>query len=960
MSRAAILCLFLLSSPAVAQDFKLPKGYTITEFAGDVLVPDAINITIDPNGRVVVSGKNYIKILLDENNDGKADAVIDFAKEPGSGAHGLLWENDTLYFVGDGALRKLVDKNGDDKADGPSTIVRKVTTGSEHGAHTLKRGPDGWLYLIGGDSAGFDEKFAELPTSPVKVPLGGCVVRFHPESMKSEIVCHGLRNPYGFDFDQHGRLFTYDSDNERCIGMPWYEHTRFYQVFEGAFYGWLGPGVSPRLWRMQPEAPDVVGPLATFGRGSPTFVIAAGPDVLLGDWTFGRVHQATVPRESIGIAKNKKTFLEPPPTDGFAPTSAVVHPKTGDIYLTIGGRGTRGAVYRIQGNPPPAKADGPPLATVAISEADIVKGAASTDPLVRLRTLEHIAWLGKDLGGFKKDLITAAIQGNWDAPNRALSFAAARAAAEHPDLVIEKRFRNLYARRTDLVSRILLGDEFDPAYTIPLIESDEDDLAVDGLCLLQRRLEVPGEPEAGWEGYSGKVTDEQRKALTPALVALMKSAKNGGPALKREAARTFALVVRDAPPEAIVQWLKSAKHPTEQFHLLACLGHSGSKLAKGETAVVAEALLGIDRAYEKQGVPRESNWETRFGELVPRLLLRDPELGPALLGHAEFGRAEHASLAMAKGFPREKAAPIFVDRLKDPDAPLSDKLIALLATVPGDDIVPLVRPRFGLAGFDEALLPLLARKPDASDQPRFVSGLKSLQAKTVDVSLAALTKLGQPATDDELVSLFTLWDQAGPKEKAQVAAIVERLKVGTKQTFDDRAEWQTWLKSSHPEVLKKLSLVDNVDRPAWQKRLEAIDWAKGDAAAGKAYFTKATCAACHSGTQTIGPDLAGVAGRFSRDDLFTAILQPNKEVADRYRVTEIATTDGKVHRGLIVYTAFDGVILRTGLAESVRVPGKSIESRATVARSLMPSGMLDAASDADLANLYAYLRELKK
>ena len=34
--------------------------------------------------------------------------------------------------------------------------------------------------------------------------------------------------------------------------------------------------------------------------------------------------------------------------NGFAPTGAAVHPETGDLYVSLGGRGTRGAVYRIR------------------------------------------------------------------------------------------------------------------------------------------------------------------------------------------------------------------------------------------------------------------------------------------------------------------------------------------------------------------------------------------------------------------------------------------------------------------------------------------------------------------------------------------------------------------------------------------------------------------------------------
>src|SRR5207249_3616251 len=43
-----------------------------------------------------------------------------------------------------------------------------------------------------------------------------------------------------------------------------------------------------------------------------------------------------------------EVFLRATGDNGFAPTGAVVHPQTGDLYVSIGGRGTRGAVYRIR------------------------------------------------------------------------------------------------------------------------------------------------------------------------------------------------------------------------------------------------------------------------------------------------------------------------------------------------------------------------------------------------------------------------------------------------------------------------------------------------------------------------------------------------------------------------------------------------------------------------------------
>src|SRR5205807_8942842 len=135
---------------------------------------------------------------------------------------GLLWEGDSLLFTGDGGLRRLVDKDVDGKADGPSELLRAMKTGGEHTSHALRRGPDGWLYVLCGNTTAIDKSYASLPTWPIKDPVAGCVLRFTPDLKQSEIVAHGFRNPYGMDFNGDGELFTFDSDNERFVALLWY------------------------------------------------------------------------------------------------------------------------------------------------------------------------------------------------------------------------------------------------------------------------------------------------------------------------------------------------------------------------------------------------------------------------------------------------------------------------------------------------------------------------------------------------------------------------------------------------------------------------------------------------------------------------------------------------------------------------------------------------------------------
>src|SRR5437016_5504783 len=146
MRHTGLLLLFVflwLAAPAPAADepqlgLRVPPGFEVTEFADSKLANDIFSMTLDPRGRIVVSGRGYIRILVDDDNDGRADRALPFADGPKDGAQGMLWEGSVLYFTGAGGLSRYRDKNGDGKADGPSERIRAMNTGSEHNAHAVK------------------------------------------------------------------------------------------------------------------------------------------------------------------------------------------------------------------------------------------------------------------------------------------------------------------------------------------------------------------------------------------------------------------------------------------------------------------------------------------------------------------------------------------------------------------------------------------------------------------------------------------------------------------------------------------------------------------------------------------------------------------------------------------------------------------------------------------------------
>src|SRR5262249_27654070 len=142
---------------------RVPPGFEVTEFAGSQLANDIFCMTLDPRGRPVVSGRGYLRILVDDDGDGRADRAVEFADGPKEGAQGLLWEGSVLYCTGDGSLRRYRTVDGD-HATGPSELICAMKTGSEHTAHAIRRGPDGWLYVLCGNNTGIDKKYVTLPT----------------------------------------------------------------------------------------------------------------------------------------------------------------------------------------------------------------------------------------------------------------------------------------------------------------------------------------------------------------------------------------------------------------------------------------------------------------------------------------------------------------------------------------------------------------------------------------------------------------------------------------------------------------------------------------------------------------------------------------------------------------------------------------------------------------------------
>ena len=111
-----------------------------------------------------------------------------------------------------------------------------------------------------------------------------------------------------------------------------------------------------RSWSRPAYFFDNVPRLLEIGRGSPTGLVCYDhhqfPDKYRGGifyscWTQGRIYFFPLTPKGASYQSKVTTFIETVGDVGFAPVDVEVGP-AGDLFIAIGGRGTRGSVYRVR------------------------------------------------------------------------------------------------------------------------------------------------------------------------------------------------------------------------------------------------------------------------------------------------------------------------------------------------------------------------------------------------------------------------------------------------------------------------------------------------------------------------------------------------------------------------------------------------------------------------------------
>ncbi len=333
-----------------------------------------VSLAVDPKGRLIASdqaGKLY-RITPPALGGKPEDTRVEQLPVDLGEAQGLVWAFDSLYVVVNrarkyrGGLYRVTASKGDDVLD-TKELLQPIDGGGEHGPHAVVPGPDGKsLYVVCGNHApkvkvsrslvppvwGEDSLITRLWDASghavgIMAP-GGCIYRTDPGGKSWELVSMGYRNCYDMAFNRAGELFTYDSDMEWDMNLPWYRPTRVCHAVPGSEFGWRGG-----TGKMYEYHPDNLPPVVNVGPGSPTGVVfgygARFPAkyqeaLFLCDWSYGKLYALHMRPQGASYTGELEEFLSGTP---LPLTDIVVSPTDGAMYFTTGGRNTLSGLYRV-------------------------------------------------------------------------------------------------------------------------------------------------------------------------------------------------------------------------------------------------------------------------------------------------------------------------------------------------------------------------------------------------------------------------------------------------------------------------------------------------------------------------------------------------------------------------------------------------------------------------------------
>ncbi|XZE55583.1 PVC-type heme-binding CxxCH protein [Planctomycetaceae bacterium SH139] len=956
---------------------RLEPAVAVNLFAADPQFSKPIQTNFDSLGRLwVASSEAYpqlapgqiandkIVVLEDRDGDGVAESSTIFAD-------GLLMPTGVVpagtqaaYVAHATELLYLEDTDGDGRADRRQVILSGFgTEDTHHLIHTLRWGPDGCLYF---NQSIYIHSTIETAYGVRRLDGGG-IWRYRPETGELEVFCKGFVNPWGHVFNAYGQSLATDGAYVEGIN----------HAFPDAVFV-TSPGAPRWLKGMNPGSPKHCGLVVLSGSHVPDDWQG---DLVTNDFRGHRVCRFTIQPAGSTYQSRQQPEIITTSHVAFRPIDAVMG-SDGALYIAdwynpiiqhgeVDFRDDRrdrehGRIWRVTfADRPlanrPNYAELPTEAVVALLE----------DPSLDVRQFARLELKTRDAAEVRTATAAFVAQADSDSQreHRQLEAMWIDECLNHVDPArIEAVFNASVAQiraaatRTIGVRRSQLSAA--DAWLAKAVSDPDGLVRLEAVAALGR-----GESASDME-VALRVLDQA--PLDDHLdFALWNAARQLAPRWSSElAAGNFDFAEKT---ERLVFLLSAAGSPEAAEPVVqAVIAADGPiQLTAEQAAELITPLAGIASPDQ-------------LGRLTRAIFAaRDwqPEQQARLLKSLVAQAARRGMVpAEAESVIRERFTPDAVDALKS-------ALVQAAASWKLAGMVEPIRQQLSAGEATAASLPLRSAMINALGQIATPPAINVLQRLADDADVTAglradaVVALIGPARKISLVKLGELLsdDQTRRSMIDRTAAALQRKGLAEPMTAmlssiqlpaDDARQMVTLARSAAaPEsLIEAIRRAGNLDEASWKWSAELSDQVlrlardEGSAERGEAIYRREAmqCIQCHGigdGGGLVGPNLLSLGGAATPDYILRSLIEPDDKLKEGYTTSQVLTLDGRLIQGIAAGGDAETLQLRTAEGKIVSIAKNEIEEE-TAGKSLMPAGLVDSLTLAELADLTRFLSEL--
>lgn len=951
-------------TPQPHPEFTVAEGYEVTLWAENPLLFKPTQMNFDEQGRLwVASAETYpqvevgqtandkILVLEDRDGDGRAETSTAFADGllmptgllPGDGGVYVAQSTDLLHFR---------DANGDGKADEKRRVLSGFgTEDTHHNLHTLRRGPDGKIWM---NQSIYTRSDAETPHGVMRLKSGG-VMRFDPRTEKLETEFFGWCNPWGHQFDRYGQSFV--TDGAGGGGINWAVPGAMYFTYANApkTLDGISPGSYPKFCGL-----EIIE--------SPHFPEDWQGSMITCDFRAHRVVRFAVSEQGSGYAAQEAGDLLRTSSVNFRPIDVKIGPD-GALYIAdwsnpIINHG------EVDFRDPRRDREHGRIWRVTRKGAELARK-------MELSTLHEATLLS---------LLSADHRHERDA---ALAEFLSRPRSSMQDAVIEK-WQNSARNGRDRLAALWLAEAMgrrNPHLLDRVLGDDDKKVRAAGVRVLGDWIEVLGRDDA-FARLSGAAADEHPRVRLETVRAL---SKLGG-----ADAMDAAFVALQQPRDRFLDyalWLTVRDHGASWLAALldGKLPLDGREAALEFTLANLPAGQGMDgiRKLMPQPLPRDGSgpWlglavKTADPVLLERLQAQslrqgfDPAVNARImndLAAVVTGRgvklppmnAELRTLALSADPSVAAAALRYAGALR------VGELLPVLAAGSSDSSADeLLRSAAidGLSHFPdgtarEALLAVSGSPASAALKRQSALALakhhRPAALGSIRAQLPGLTDAAEARTFwQQALSLSGLSEDLAKSLREQpLEAEVAVLHVNAVPDIDEHAALLGTLREQSGTMTSG-NAEDSIHRLATDAAL------RGDAARGELIYRRPAlaCIACHAiggAGGKVGPDMTSIGASAPLDYLVESVLLPAAKVKEGYHAVVIETRDGRTIMGRLLKSGGGQTVIADASGQEIALADEAILKRSD-SGSLMPANLIGSLSEEEQLDLFKFLSQLGK